>query len=228
MLSAIEEAVIVENNHYVKTSATLEQIVAQITALQEGKSEGSNSTWDRNESSVALTDFASAQKQSGDANTLSASHQLRITTSIPLKHCEPSCNCQCHVRTQYRTPRWLSAVVGTLFYSSTKAPTLDTRKCNSTKCLRSQPTSSSRFTYYFPAWMMRSAIVYSTWGNLDGINSSWVARMPREISPHCSYWHHIRHGHDDEIKQLLQQRDLSPYDINPSGTTMLHVSLDFK
>jgi hypothetical protein len=213
----------VENNHHLKTSATLQHIITQITALQEKKSERRNSSRNRNESSVALVDFTLAQEKPGEVITSTTPQQLRITTSTPLKPCDSCCNCQCHFRTHYQSPRWLSTVVGTLFHSSTNNPTLDKRPCNSTRCLRSQPMSSMRFTYYFPTWMMRSALVYSTWGNLDGINSSWVIRMPREIPLYRSCWHHIRHGNELKIRQLLRQKEMSPYDIGPDGVSVLHV-----
>ena len=228
LLSAIEEAAIVENNHHIRTSASLDHIITQITALQAKKLEGSSSIRDINESSVAMVDSALTQKQPGSSNTSVVSHQLRITTSKPLKPCDSSCNCRCHIRTQYETPRWLSAVVGTLFYSTTNTPSLRIRPCNSTKCFRAQPASSSRFTYYFPAWMMRSALLYATWGNLDGLNSSWVVRMPREIPLSNPCWHYIKRGNDEKIRWLLDTREMSPFDIGPDGVSVLQVSLKFE
>jgi len=143
---------------------------------------------------------------------------------MPTMPCDSFCNCQCHIKTQYKTPRWLGAVVRTLFYCSTRTTNMDVRPCNSNKCVRPQPKSSSHFTYYSPTWMMRSAIVYSTWNNLDGTNSSWVVRIPREISLTSSCWYHICHGNEHEIKKQLETREMSPFDIGPDGVSVLHVS----
>lgn len=156
-------------------------------------------------------------------NSNEPSTQLRITTNLPTKACEWICNCQCHVRTQYQTPQWLSATIGTLFYSSTSTPSLDVRPCNVPSCSRSHPSSSSRVTYYFPTWMLRTALVFSTWSNLKGKNSSWVVKVPREIPYNDPVWNYVHQGDIDAIKGLLENREVSPYDIAPDGSSILHV-----
>jgi hypothetical protein len=201
--------------------------MTQIATLRRDRLEGDIPAEDRSETSGALVKLASTQNQLGKVNTSTNPDHIRITTSVPLKRCDPSCNCQCHARTRYQSPRWLSAVVGSLFYASTNPPTLDKRPCNSTKCFRPQQTNSVRFTYYFPTWMMRSAIVYSLWANLDGENASWFVRMPREIPEASDCWFHIHHGNEDAIKQLLQHRRISPFDIDSNGDSLLVVGLEF-
>lgn len=153
--------------------------------------------------------------------SISTSQQVRVTMSVPIKPCDATCNCQCHQRTRYHTPRWLSAVVRTLFYSSFYQPSVDVLLCNILKCSRSRPHSSKRFVYYFPTWMIRSALVFSTWSNLDGRNSSWFVRMPRVIPNAHRIWRHIKDGEDEEIKKLLSTREISPFDIGSDGFSLL-------
>lgn len=148
---------------------------------------------------------------------------VRITTSRPLQACDGTCNCQCHVRTQIRTPKWLSGIIGTLFYSSTIKPDSNVRPCNVKDCLRADLSSSSQLTYYFPIWMMRCALVYSTWHNLDGVNSSWNIRIPNEVSYKASCWRYIGSGQLDRIQDLLRTRKMTPFDVRPDGLSVLQV-----
>lgn len=219
---------LVQNDQYANTSATLEQIISQITTIQNEQ----RSLLERERSTASpsvktslsdIDEVLTSATTSTQSDSL-ASTDLRITTSIASKKCDWTCNCQCHVRTATRTPQWLSAVVGTLFYSSTNTPRLEVRPCNSSTCFRAEPSSSSRFTYYFPAWMMRWALVYSTWDNLDGKSSSWVCKMPMEIPYSSQCWHFIQQGASSTVQDLLQRREMSPYDIGPDGVSVLQVS----
>ena len=216
-MSTIEEAIIVQNQNHTRTSAALDRITAQLSA-----SDCLEDTAKSNQHAQNNIRYILAHTKHDDGDETST--QLRITTVMPLKACDWTCNCQCHVRTQSQTPQWLSAVVGTLFYSSTNTPSLDVRPCNVISCFRSQPSSSSRLTYYFPSWLMRTALIYSTWSNLKGENSSWVVKMPREIPSYQPCWHYIQTGDVQKIKELLQRREMSPYDIRSDGTSVLHVS----
>lgn len=186
-------------------------------------SEGSSSFVDDNDSFLSektLTEFDSHKAVS----KLSSNQSIRITTSIPYKRCDPTCSCQCHVHTRYQSPPWLSAVVGTLFYSSTRPPALNVRPCNTKTCLRSTSAPRLRLTYYFPTWMMKSALVYSTWGNLGGTNSSWMIRMPREVSLSSPCWRYLHKRNEEAIRHLVVSRQMSPYDVDTNGFSVLYVS----
>ncbi|KAF2639458.1 hypothetical protein P280DRAFT_37882 [Massarina eburnea CBS 473.64] len=225
LMSTIGEISIVQNEHrtlqsehHAQTSATLGEILSQITAIHHlGGNNSRNNQNTQNTLSSVLT-------QTIHEGSIATSTQLRITTVTPLKRCDSTCNCQCHVRIRSQTPKWLSGIVGTLFYSSTYTPEVDVRPCNVTTCFRSQSSSSSRFTYYFPSWLIRTALVYSSWNNLNGENSSWTVRMPREIPEYMPCWHYIEAGSVGKIKELLQSREMSPYDITSHGISVLQVS----
>lgn len=227
LLSAIAEVAIARDNQYLETSAKLEYIITHMTSPSNANEEaaGEPVTSGESQSLTALAECSSARERPRPVMDSALTETLRITTSMPRMVCDLACNCQCHIRMQYRTPQWVSAVIGSLFYSSTFTPAPDVRRCNSTKCFRSKPYSSSRFTYYFPAWMIRTAHVYCSWSNLQGTNSSWVIRMPREISDESKCWTYIEFGRTEGIKQLLMSKDMSPYDVNDMGDSVLYVCI---
>ncbi|KAF2797460.1 ankyrin [Melanomma pulvis-pyrius CBS 109.77] len=228
LLSAIHDVSIVQRDHVVKTSATLEQIITQITTMQAiNISESGGNDLDVDTSAETFTSPTKTDKAkiSQKRDDVYLTSQLCITTSMPQRGCAGTCNCQCHIRSQFRTPQWLSAIVGTLFYSSSYNPSPEVRPCNSLKCVRSRPSSSSYFTYYFPTWMIRSALVFSTWNNLDGRNSSWVFKMPNEIDSVNVCWYYIRRNSIEKIRGLLKKRSMTPYDMRSDGTTVLHFAL---
>lgn len=252
LLAAVEEAVIVQNDQHVQSSATLEHIVTKITGLQttaatalqnlkpgvqieelgDDYDEKAESSFGLDEVSTLASDTTSLYSEKTLTNfashevgsKISTTQSIRITTSIPYKRCDSACFCQCHVRTRYQSPTWLSAVVGTLFYSSTSTPALNVRPCNTKTCLRSKSAPSLRLTYYFPAWMMKTALVYSTWGNLGGTNSSWMIKMPREVPLKSPCWRYLHKRNEVAIKQLLVSRQMSPFDVDPNGFSVLYVS----
>lgn len=211
-------------DHSVQYPKNLEQAVTETTTVRLPQGHIGNF---RSNANSGLENRTLLEENSQIVSDLelaeTSSTQIRITTTIPRRKCDATCNCQCHVRTQFRTPPWLSTVVGTLFYSSSYAPSPETRPCNSRLCSRSQPYSSSRFTYYFPAWMMRATLIHATWNNLEGHNSSWTLRMPREISITDVGWEYIHTGSIDCIRKSLSERTMTPFDVSPDGSSVLHV-----
>lgn len=204
------------------TNDSLTLSISEKTSAEFG-SDGSSTIVDDTTSlfsEKALTNYSSKEVSS----KISSTQSIRITTSIPYKRCDSACFCQCHVRKRYQSPNWLSAVVGTLFYSSTSTPALDVRPCNTKSCLRSKSAPSLRLTYYFPLWMMKTALVYSTWGNLGGTNSSWMIKMPREVSLKSPCWRYLHKRNEVAIRELLVNRQMSPYDVDPEGFSVLYVS----
>lgn len=227
LLSTIQEVTIVYRDDSLQNPASLEQAIVETATIQSSQelmiqnhSSASNSVSRDHTSLTAHSHFGSNQ----EPEESSASSHIRITTTIPRKNCDATCICQCHIRTQFRTPPWLSALVGTLFYSSSYNPSPETRPCNSRFCSRSQSSYSSRFTYYFPTWMMRTALVYSTWDNLDGCNASWMIRMPREISNRSPHWKYISSGSLDRVQNELSEKSMTPFDCGDNdGESLLQV-----
>lgn len=129
---AIQEVGTVQQNQYTKLDAKLDQILAHFAGSEDA---GTNSHQSR--------------EAGGNSSYASVSSQIYITTNFNAK-CKSFCQCQCHVRMKGRTPRWLSTIIATFFYSYQLQPSLHVRSCNSSRCREGKTSSSPKFTYYFP------------------------------------------------------------------------------
>lgn len=223
--ASIKEAVLIQHIHQTETSVKLEHIrdILSITPQTTGSQIIENSGIDTDESPSQSDENSSLQLSSQPANTVRDSSHLRITTTFSANICNPTCQCQCHAKSRWRTPTWLSAVVGTLFYDSSYTLSATELPCNSIRCVRSQRYSRYNFTYYFPVWILRSTFVYTSWSNLNGRNSSWTFRMPREISWDHESWRLISDDNVSQFKVLLSERSITPYDVGEDGYSLLQV-----
>lgn len=223
--ASIKEAVLIQHIHQTETSVKLEHIrdILSITPQTTGSQIIENSGIDTDESPSQSDENSSLQLSSQPANTVRDSSHLRITTTFSANICNPTCQCQCHAKSRWRTPTWLSAVVGTLFYDSSYTLSATELPCNSIRCVRSQRYSRYNFTYYFPVWILRSTFVYTSWSNLNGRNSSWTFRMPREISWDHESWRLISDDNVSQFKVLLSERSITPYDVGEHGYSLLQV-----
>ena len=223
--ASIREAVLIQHVHQTETSVKLEHIrdVLSIAPQSTGPRLIENSGIDTNESKSQSDESSSLQLSSQPVGTVRDSSHLRITTTFSAKTCDPTCSCQCHAKSRWRTPTWLSAVVGTLFYDSSYTLSATELTCNSIRCVRSQISSRYNFTYYFPVWILRSAFVYTSWSNLNGRNSSWTLRMPRKIPWGHESWRLISDDNVSQFKVLLSERSITPYDVDEDGYSLLQV-----
>jgi hypothetical protein len=175
--------------------------------------------------SPVTRELANSTRQ-GDS-TLNPTPQLRVKVAIANQRCEALCTCQCHVRYRFRTQGWIAAAVGALFLNYHATPNLEVRPCNSPRCKRSNPSSSTKLTYYFPTWMMRKALALSMWNQFSGGGAKWVIETPREIPAHRPCWRYIQSGDSVALQNLLECREMSPYDIDHEGRSVLNVRFAF-
>ncbi|KAF2245542.1 hypothetical protein BU26DRAFT_71007 [Trematosphaeria pertusa] len=134
--------------------------------------------------------------------------------------CEPFCSCQCHVSSQLRTPQWVKHILGSMTFHGNTSVFLSRRPCNKS-CRRSGP-SSLQFTYFAPAWtLLRSFNFYVKAQCLRG--PDFNIRMPRVIPYHTDVWAVIELGKLLTLKEMIERGATSPFDVNPSGKSLLHV-----
>lgn len=139
--------------------------------------------------------------------------------------CSWHCQCQCHPRHFSSSPRWLDAVLGTLFYSNTGTPCLRIRSCNEPGCAR-RVVLSCQVTYHFPHWLVSKAITLSSvYNSLSGFAMTWSIGFPRSISVSHAAWRCIEFGDTERFAQLLRHGQVQVNDMaDDDGTSLLLVS----
>lgn len=155
---------------------------------------------------------------------------VRINASLasPANKCDTFCSCQCHIRREGQTPRWLHFMFGTLFYSSTVLPLASPQACNVLSCHRSG-VGSTRLSYFFPSWAFARVVYISkTWRSLNAGDATWTLKMPRMVADDAPVWHKLKMRDTLGIKGLFNAGQASPYDVDKMGSSVLHVSVDLR
>ncbi|KAI1357895.1 ankyrin repeat-containing domain protein [Xylaria arbuscula] len=143
--------------------------------------------------------------------------------------CVQTCGCQCHTRTMTESCRWLSDVLGTLFYSYAGNPFSTPHPCNTEDCLQPQ-SSSYQFTYHFPRWMLNRALTLAmTYRNVGSLSGFCSISFPRAIPVHHKMWLHIQRHELEEVRNLLRNRIVYVDDMSEDdGTPLLTYALKFR
>lgn len=149
-----------------------------------------------------------------------------IRASISKGTCDWRCRCQCHPRQTRESPRWLTALVGTLFYGHTGTPLLRLRPCNFAGCIQREALSC-QLTYHFPRWTMKRAFTLSiSYKDLVGLSASWSIGFPGTISASHNAWQCIERHQPQEFLKLLRDRQISSNNMaDDDGTSLLLVCL---
>ena len=148
---------------------------------------------------------------------------LSIVMSIAQNKCESFCKCQCHTRTTYSTPRWMKALIGSLYFGYTGTPLLSRRPCDYPLCCKSG-APSSEFTYQFPLWTVARVFRVSGRSNdLTGVGASWTIKIPRVIPSSSLVFRQIMHGSVEDLQTTFQNHLASPYDVDEDGRSLLRV-----
>jgi hypothetical protein len=158
-----------------------------------------------------------------DQSTAEPSASIRA--SISKGTCDWSCRCQCHPRKGVESPRWLTDLLGTLFYSHTGTPFLRLRPCNYPSCIQRE-SASCQLTYHFPRWMMKKAFMLTaSYRDLGGVSASWSIGFPRTISASHIAWQCIEQSHSHIVLRLLREGSIFSNDMaDDDGTPLLIVS----
>jgi hypothetical protein len=146
----------------------------------------------------------------------------RVASSV--ESCVQTCRCQCHPRTTIESSRWLTDVLGTLFYSYVETPFPVARPCTAVECIQ-PPGSSYQLTYHFPQWVSNRAFTLTmAYGSLGALSGSCSISFPRAIPVYHKAWLHIQRHELAELRKLLSQRVVYVNDLSDDdGTPLLTV-----
>lgn len=148
---------------------------------------------------------------------------VRITTSVTTDQCSKLCKCQCHFRTQIRTPSWLKATLGNLLLSYHSL--IRTTPCDYPPCRQSP--RKTEFTYYFPQWFAQRALMISLIPALDKSGASLALTTPVIISDDSTILQAARYGNLPYLKQLFTQ-GYSPHVVSTTyGYSLVEIAVEF-
>lgn len=149
-----------------------------------------------------------------NANPQSGTVQVR--TTYYRNTCRPWCSCRCHVRGDINSPRFAKQWMGSwsIGYGGIS---LLTRKCNEKQC---HQRSGFRLTanYQFPRWIWSKAL-HMTLNTMAGPELLLRVRGIVEIGSVA--FRYCIHGNSRSLKRLLDKKEVSPYDSDTDGDSLL-------
>jgi hypothetical protein len=167
----------------------------------------------------AYSEYTEANNSSDPRRPSNRAIQLRA--SCYRKTCRPWCSCRCHVRRELRTPGLAKRFIGSLFIGYSGVPMV-TPQCDEKQC-RKRSTSRIILSYQFPEWFWeRSLFTSFMTASLSG--PEMLIRVSNTIPYACETYQHCIDGNAPGLRRLFEVGKASPFDLDPEGFSLLHVS----
>lgn len=118
--------------------------------------------------------------------------------------CLSWCNCACHIKGNFSSPRTLSALFGELrvqYNGRSRLP------CNCS------PSSSFSVSYRFPQYLLLRYVLLVVYLNQIA-GPEYLLRVPRVLPPSHRLWHYSINGDIMAVQNMYSQGLASPYDVN--------------
>ena len=154
------------------------------------------------------------------------SESLNNTIPIELARnsCDSACGCLCHRRSQYKSPRSLNALLGSLFVGYRASP-WSSQTCSNSDCR--QRSKKFTYVYAFPRWFLaRILVVDMAYSQLRGPELCLRVMRVRPSNTLCFVSLTARLNNDDTVhhlKRLLNEGEISVLDVDERNVTVLHV-----
>ena len=162
------------------------------------------------------------------AIALSPSRSVSLSNTISIKltrnSCDSACGCVCHRRSQFRSPRSLNALLGSLFVGCQVSP-WSAQTCNNSDCR--QRSKKLTYVYAFPQWFLaRILVVDMAYSQSKG--PELCLRVMRVRPRNTGGFLVLRSTLSDDdkahqLKRLLNNGEASVLDVDKENTTMLYV-----
>ncbi len=154
-------------------------------------------------------------------STKTVGQHRRSTLNLDLlqSSCDLDCRCNCHGSYQHHRHCSQTGLVACLLNGYSARP-ISSRDCNSQDC----QSQSSKITYAFPAWFWYRALSFSASLN-HRPGPEFCLRLMRVRPRDADSFRAAYRGDTSLLKQLLISGEASVLDVDPTGLTALHVSL---
>ena len=150
------------------------------------------------------------------------SQNVRIAASYSRRSCKNDCECGCHRRhkSSVKSPKAISAIIGTLFAGYTGTPILDEACHSHSAC--SKREGSITLLYVFPSWFLARALAVAL-SKVSARGPELHIRIINVVSESSQVFLHAASGDIDSLKNCLRQGIGSPMDIDSTGASPLMV-----
>ncbi len=143
-----------------------------------------------------------------------------------LARCDGECQCVCHSRSRFQSPRLLSQFFGALFIGYAGLP-ITTRQCDTETCTN-QYSRTVHMSYTFPGWFLSRTVDLVAATTYTGEPSFGVkVRNRTNPSGEGSIFRYARDGNIPGIIEMFKKRKASPNDLSfGGGCSVLHFPLE--
>ena len=143
-----------------------------------------------------------------------------------LARCGGDCQCICHSRGRFQSPKLLSQFFGGLFVGYAGLP-IATRQCDKKRCTN-QYSRTVHITYTFPGWFLSRTVDLVLATTYTGEPSFGVkVRNRTQYGGESNIFKYARDGNVPGIIEMFKQRKASPNDLSlRGGQSILHFPLE--
>ena len=153
------------------------------------------------------------------AKTLGQHRRSTLRLELLQSSCDLDCRCDCHGSHLHHRHCSRTGLVACLLNGYSARP-ISSRDCNRQDC----QSQSSKITYAFPAWFWYRALFFSA--SLNYRPGPELCLRLMRVRPRDAESFRAAYDGDTSLwKQLLISGKASVLDVDPTGLTALHVSL---
>lgn len=130
------------------------------------------------------------------------------------------CTCSCHKQTQWRSPRILNNILGSVFVGYDSWPSKSKiQRCDLPSC-QSKGVSTIKIMYIFPLWFIQRTVLVK----IRSSGPELLLRIQRVRPRNAAIFLALENNDTEAVKNLLVAGDASILDVNEDGQSLLHVS----
>jgi hypothetical protein len=130
------------------------------------------------------------------------------------------CTCSCHKQSQWRSPRMLNGILGSVFVGYNSWPfKLTIQRCDLPSC-QSKGVSTFKIMYIFPLRFIQRTLMVK----IRSKGPELLLRIQRIRPRNAAIFVALENNNTEVVRNLLTAGDASILDVNEDGQSLLHVS----
>ena len=154
----------------------------------------------------------------GDSSAVIPRSQILKVSAARLREISIDCECNCHRRHRFQSPRVFERALGQIFLGYTGLPIISPR-CNLSNCDHTA-TPTLWVDYYFPAWFLNWKI-YLEVRKRKNCGPEQTLRISRVVPSTCQLIRSAMQGDTTRVKSILENGLGSPFDTDGLNTPLI-------